>query len=76
MLCYSSGHIQPNLYYSDLTRFKIVFDLFYPLSSLQSVYWTFLYFDCPGSVSTFNISLHSQQTLQQEYIPEIVSFTP
>lgn len=74
MLCYSSRPIQPNLYYSDLTRFKVVFDLFCPLSSLQNVYWTFLYFDCPGSISNFNICLHSQQALQQEYISEILSF--
>jgi len=66
--------MQPYLYYLDLTRFKIVSDLCYPLSSLQIVYWTFLYFDCPGSIPTFNISLHSQQALQQEYIPEILSF--
>jgi len=76
MLWYSRRPVQFNLYCSDLSRFKIVFDLFYPLSSLWKVYWTFLYFDCPGSISTFNISLHSQQALQQEYIPEILSFPP
>ena len=74
MLCYSSRPIQPNLYYLDLTRFKIMSDLFYPLSSLQNVYWIFLYFDCPRSISAFDISLHSQQALQQEYIPDILSF--